>query len=90
MKVANGSANVAKRTHVSSDNAKNQNNLTELIFNLSNSASSVIEEISGNAQSISASTAQNLETARSPIVNSEESAGTLTRSTRSSVTLPPL
>ncbi len=65
MKVANGSANVAKRTHVSSDNAKNQNNLTELIFNLSNSASSVIEEISGNAQSISASTAQNLETARS-------------------------
>ena len=64
MKVANGSANVAKRTHISSDNAKNQNNLTELIFNLSNSASSVIEEISGNAQSISASTAQNLETAR--------------------------
>lgn len=65
MRVANGSANVAKRTHVSSDNAKKQNNLTELIFNLSNSASSVIEEISENAQSISVSTTQNLDTARS-------------------------
>ena len=65
MRVANGSANVAKRTNISSDNAKKQNNLTELIFNLSNSASSVIEEISTNAQSISASTTQNLETARS-------------------------
>ena len=65
MKVANGSAIVAKSTHLSSDNAKKQNNLTELIFNLSNSASSVIEEISKNAQSISASTTQNLETARS-------------------------
>jgi methyl-accepting chemotaxis protein len=64
MRVANGSANVAKRTNFSSDNAKKQNNLTELIFNLSNSASSVIEEISTNAQSISASTTQNLETAR--------------------------
>ena len=64
MRVANGSANVAKRTNFSSDNAKKQNNLTELIFNLSNSASSVIEEISTNAQSISVSTTQNLETAR--------------------------
>jgi len=65
MRVANGSANVAKRTHVSADDAKKQNNLTELIFNLSNSASSVIEEISKNAQSINSSTTQNLETARS-------------------------
>ncbi len=64
MKVANGSANLAKRTNVSSENAKKQNNLTELIFNLGNAASSVIEEISKNAQSISSSTAQNLETAR--------------------------
>ncbi|HKN18548.1 MAG TPA: methyl-accepting chemotaxis protein, partial [Dissulfurispiraceae bacterium] len=65
MRVSNGSANLAKRTKVSSDNAKKQKDLTELIFNLGNSASSVIEEISKNAQSISASTTQNLESARS-------------------------
>ncbi len=64
MKVANKSANVIRRIKGTATGANKQSDLTDVIFNLSNTASSAITDIAKNAQSISASTSQNLQTAK--------------------------
>jgi methyl-accepting chemotaxis protein len=67
IKVAAGSAQMTKRIKGTAESAKKQNELTDIIFNLSNTTSSTITDISQNAQAISASTSQNLTTARSSL-----------------------
>ncbi len=67
IKVATGSAQMAKRIKGTAESAKKQSELTDIIFNLSNTTSSAITDISQNAQAISSSTSQNLTTARSSL-----------------------
>jgi methyl-accepting chemotaxis protein len=67
MKVATGSAQMAKRIKGTAESAKKQSELTDTIFNLSNTTSSAIADISQNAQAISSSTSQNLTTARASL-----------------------
>jgi methyl-accepting chemotaxis protein len=64
MKIANKSANVIRRIKGTATGANQQSELTDVIFNLSNTSSSAITDIAKNAQAISASTLQNLETAK--------------------------
>ncbi len=64
MKVANKSANVIRRIKGTAAGANKQSELTDVIFNLSNTSSSAITDIAKNAQAISASTSQNLQTAK--------------------------
>ena len=67
IKVATGAAQMAKRIQGTAESAKKQGELTDIIFNLSNTTSSTITDISQNAQAISTSTSQNLITARSSL-----------------------
>ncbi|HTZ16993.1 MAG TPA: methyl-accepting chemotaxis protein [Dissulfurispiraceae bacterium] len=67
MKVANKSANAIKRIKGTANSAGKQSELTDVIFNLSNTSSSAISDIAHNAQSISNSTSQNLGTAKSSL-----------------------
>jgi len=55
---------VIRRIKGTATGANKQSDLTDVIFNLSNTASSAITDIAKNAQSISASTSQNLQTAK--------------------------
>jgi methyl-accepting chemotaxis protein len=64
MKIANKSANVIRRIKGTATGANQQSELTDVIFNLSNSSSSAITDMAKNAQAISASTSQNLATAK--------------------------
>ncbi len=67
MKVANESANVAKRIKETAEGAGKQSELADVILNLSNIASAAILDVAGNAQSISGSTSQNLAIAKSSL-----------------------
>ncbi|MBF0505874.1 MAG: methyl-accepting chemotaxis protein [Nitrospirae bacterium] len=67
MKVANESANVAKRIKETAEGAGKQSELADVILNLSNTSSAAILDVAGNAQSISGSTSQNLAIAKSSL-----------------------
>jgi len=67
MKVANESANVAKRIKETAVGAGKQSELADVILNLSNISSAAILDVAGNAQSISGSTSQNLAIAKSSL-----------------------
>ncbi len=75
MEVANESANVAKKIKETAESAKKQSELADVILNLSLTSGAAISNIAGNAQLISASTSQNLFTAKSSLEELEYVAG---------------